>query len=139
VYTGTHLFVKVPQLRDSEVTFSVFESSCHLLLSVKPLKDRGNPVKCLAQGHNKQTCRPISTLSLLMLNVNQGSCEYQLLKSFGLTHFLLRTIFWKLWCVCTDKGKGVVGAVWTFVNKEGRVQFWRFCAEIFYVRLRSGN
>jgi len=23
---------------------------------------RGNPVKRLAQGHNKQTCRPISTL-----------------------------------------------------------------------------
>jgi len=28
---GTHLFVKVP-LGDSEVTFSAFESSCHLLL-----------------------------------------------------------------------------------------------------------
>jgi len=26
---------------------------------------RGNPVKCLAQGHNKRTCRPISTLTLL--------------------------------------------------------------------------
>jgi len=23
---------------------------------------RGNPVKCLAQGHNKRTCQPISTL-----------------------------------------------------------------------------
>jgi len=31
---GTHLFVKVPRPRDSEVTFSVFKSSCHLLLSV---------------------------------------------------------------------------------------------------------
>jgi len=31
---GTHLFVKVPQPGDSEVTFSVFESSCHLLLPV---------------------------------------------------------------------------------------------------------
>jgi len=28
---GTHLFVKVPQPSDSKVTFSVFESSCHLL------------------------------------------------------------------------------------------------------------
>jgi len=27
---GTHLFVKVSRPRDSEVTFSVFESSCHL-------------------------------------------------------------------------------------------------------------
>jgi len=28
---GTHLFVKVPRQGDSEVTFSVVESSCHLL------------------------------------------------------------------------------------------------------------
>jgi len=28
------------------------------------LKGRGNPVKYLAQGHNKRTCRPIFTLSL---------------------------------------------------------------------------
>jgi len=27
----------------------------------KPLKGRGNLVKCLAQGHNKRTCRPIFT------------------------------------------------------------------------------
>jgi len=31
---GAHLFVKVPQLGDSELTFSVIESSCHLLLPV---------------------------------------------------------------------------------------------------------
>jgi len=31
---GTHLFVKVPRPGDSEVTFLVFESSCHLLLPV---------------------------------------------------------------------------------------------------------
>jgi len=31
---GTHLFVKVPWPRDSERTFSVFESNCHLLLPV---------------------------------------------------------------------------------------------------------
>jgi len=31
---GTHLFVKVPRPGDSEVTFSVFESRCHLLLPV---------------------------------------------------------------------------------------------------------
>jgi len=30
----THLFVKVPRPGDSKVTFSVFESSCNLLLSV---------------------------------------------------------------------------------------------------------
>jgi len=32
---GTHLFVKIPRPRDSEVTFSVFELSCHLLLQYK--------------------------------------------------------------------------------------------------------
>jgi len=31
---GTHLFVKVHRPGDSEVIFSVFESSCHLLLPV---------------------------------------------------------------------------------------------------------
>jgi len=32
---GTHLFVKIPpRPGDSEVTFSVFVSSCHLLLPV---------------------------------------------------------------------------------------------------------
>jgi len=31
---GTHLFVKVPRPGDSKVTFSVIESSCHLLLPV---------------------------------------------------------------------------------------------------------
>jgi len=31
---GPHLFVKVPRSGDSEVTFSVFESICHLLLPV---------------------------------------------------------------------------------------------------------
>jgi len=32
--TGTHLFVKAPRLGDCEGTFSVFESSCHMLLPV---------------------------------------------------------------------------------------------------------
>jgi len=31
---GPHLFAKVPRPGDIEVTFSVFESSCHLLLTV---------------------------------------------------------------------------------------------------------
>jgi len=29
---GTHVFVKVPRPGNSEGTFSIFESSCHLLL-----------------------------------------------------------------------------------------------------------
>jgi len=31
---GTHLFVKVPRPGDSEVIFSVLESSCHQLLPI---------------------------------------------------------------------------------------------------------
>jgi len=31
---GPHLFVKMPRPGDSEMTFAVFESSCHLLLPV---------------------------------------------------------------------------------------------------------
>jgi len=31
---GTHLFVMVPRPGDNEGTFSVFKSSCHLLLPV---------------------------------------------------------------------------------------------------------
>jgi len=31
---GTHFYVKVPGPEDSEVTFLVIESSCHLLLPV---------------------------------------------------------------------------------------------------------
>jgi len=47
----------------SEGTFSVFESNCHLLLPVYPLIGRDNPVKWLAQRHNKRTFRPVFTLS----------------------------------------------------------------------------
>jgi len=43
-----HLFIKVPQPVNSKMIFLVFESGCHLLLPVEPLKRRGNPVKCLA-------------------------------------------------------------------------------------------
>jgi len=44
------LYVKVPRPGDSEVTFFVFGSSCHLLLPVLPLKGRGNPVIVLSKG-----------------------------------------------------------------------------------------
>jgi len=33
-FLGPHLFVKVSRPGDSEVTFAVIESSCHLLLPV---------------------------------------------------------------------------------------------------------
>jgi len=37
------------------------------------IRDRGNRVKCLAQGHNKQTCLLVLHTILLMLNIKQGS------------------------------------------------------------------
>jgi len=56
-----HLFVKV--LRNSEGASSVkprvpklLLPVYHLLLPVLPLKSRGNPIKCIAQGHNKRIC-----------------------------------------------------------------------------------
>jgi len=55
----THLFVKVPQPVDSEVTVLVFESSCHLLLPIEPLKGRGNPVSALP----KDTTSELASLS----------------------------------------------------------------------------
>jgi len=72
---GAHLFVEVPRPGDSEVTFLVFELSCHLLLPVQPLKCRDNPFKCLAhavQAHNKRTCRSIFTLTILNTECQVG-------------------------------------------------------------------
>jgi len=66
VSSFARFFAKLPSWPgESEVTFAVFESSCYLLRTVSPLKGRGNPVKCLAEGHNKRTCRPIFTLLCL--------------------------------------------------------------------------
>ena len=45
----------------------------------------GRPVKCLAQGHNKRTCRFVLHNILKMLSTKQGSCGYHILKSFGMT------------------------------------------------------
>jgi len=53
---GTHFICQgTSATRGQRSDLSVFESSCHLLLPVWSLKGRGNPVKCLAQGHNKRT------------------------------------------------------------------------------------
>jgi len=75
----THLFVKVPRPWNREGTFSVFESSCHLLLPVYSFKGKSNSDKRLSQGHNKRTCWFVRHTISLMQNVKQGSCEYQLL------------------------------------------------------------
>jgi len=70
---SAHLFIRVTRPGDSEVTFSrtssqVATSHYHSNHS----KDRGNPVKCLAQGHNKRACKPIFTLSLFYAERQAG-------------------------------------------------------------------
>ena len=45
----------------------------------------GRPVKCLAQGHNKQTCRLVLHNLPQMSSAKQGSYRYHFLKSFGMT------------------------------------------------------
>jgi len=64
---STPLFVKVPRPGDSEGTFSVFGLRIKLppVTTSLTTQGRGNPVKCLAQRHNKRTCRRIPTLTLL--------------------------------------------------------------------------
>jgi len=72
-----HLCVKVPRAGVGEGrTFSVFELNCHLLLSVEPLKGRGNPLSSLPKD---TTSEPAYLRTRhLKLNVKQGSYEYQL-------------------------------------------------------------
>ena len=45
----------------------------------------GHPVKCLAQGHNKRTCRLVLHSLPEMPSAKQGSCGCHFLKSFGMT------------------------------------------------------
>jgi len=70
----------------------------HWLLPVYPLLDRGNPAKCLAQLHKDTTSElPVYLHSIpLMLNIKQGSCEYQRLKYFSLTRSGNRTQVYRL-------------------------------------------
>jgi len=43
------------------------------------------PKHAIVQGHNKQTCWFVLHTILLILNVKQENCEYQLFKYLGLT------------------------------------------------------
>jgi len=70
IYLSKYLDQETANL--SEGTFSVFESICHLLLTVYSLIGKGKPVKCLAQRHNKRTCRLIFTLSLFYAERQAG-------------------------------------------------------------------
>ena len=45
----------------------------------------GCPVMCLAQEHNKRTCRLVLHHLPSMPSAKQGSCRYHFLRSFGMT------------------------------------------------------
>jgi len=46
-------------------------------------QSRGNPVKYLVQGHNKRTCRPISTLTLFYAQRQAGKLWIPTFKVFS--------------------------------------------------------
>jgi len=83
---GTRLFIKEPRPGDSEVgTFSVFELNWHLFLpSIHSLVD-AIQLSALPKNTTSELADLSSHNPSFMLNVKQGSCEYQLLKSFSLT------------------------------------------------------
>jgi len=79
-----HLFVKVPRPGDSKVTRSVFKQAATSYCQSNQSKVEAIPLITLPKTQaNLSACS--SHLFLLMLNVKQGSCEYQLFKSFGPT------------------------------------------------------
>jgi len=60
---------------------SVFESSCHLLLPSNNSIVEAIPLSALPKDTNKRICWLVLHTIPLMLKVEQGSCEYQLLKA----------------------------------------------------------
>jgi len=95
MFVLAHLFVKLLRPEDSEVILSVFEASCHQLLPIQPLKGRGIPLSALPKDTSSKLPAYLHTIPL-MLNVKQGSCKYQLFKSFGLTRSGKRTQVYRL-------------------------------------------
>jgi len=63
-----HLFVKVSRPGDSEETFSAFETSCHCT-TIHYSNSEVNPVKCLAQKHNKRLPACSRTIPLMLSTV----------------------------------------------------------------------
>jgi len=85
---GTHSFVKVPHPGVSEGIFAVYYQSNHSKVEAVPLS-----------ALPKDTTSELASLSSrysFLLNVMQESCEFQLLKSFGLTRPGNRTQVYRL-------------------------------------------
>jgi len=92
---------------DSEGTFSVFESNCHLLQDYQANHSKVeaiNPVKYLAQGQTRTYRRSYPHTIHLILNVkHKGHCKYQrLTKSFGQTQQGYRTQVYRLRGGCSN-------------------------------------
>jgi len=86
-----HLFCQVTSARTqenrpSEGTFLVLESSYHLLglLQSKHSKEEAILLSALPKDTTSKLASLFSHYPVLMLNVKQGSCDYQLWKYFGL-------------------------------------------------------
>jgi len=86
-----HLFVKVPRLGDSEGTFLVIESICHLYqpLSALPMK---------MQQANLPAWSPHSPF----MNAMQGSCRTYFFKTFALTLWGNWNQVYRLWGGCSN-------------------------------------
>jgi len=61
------LFVKAPRPGDSEVTYSVFESSCHLLLPVYQL-----PLSVLLKDQQANLLTCLHTIPSMLITVRQA-------------------------------------------------------------------
>jgi len=91
---GTHLFIKVPLPGDSEVTSS--SQAATFYYQFNHLKVEEIPLSALPKDTTSELVGLSSHYPFFMLKVKQGSCEYQLLKSFGLTRPGNRTLVHRL-------------------------------------------
>jgi len=69
----TYLFVKVPQPGDSEGTFEILESRCHLLLGYQSNHSKVEAIPLSALP--KDTTMPIFTLSLFNVESQAGKLQ----------------------------------------------------------------
>jgi len=81
----SHLFVKVPRPGDSEVTFSIFSQAATCYYQSNHSLVEAITLSALPKNTTSKLAGLSSHYSVFMLNVKQGSCEYQLLKSFDRT------------------------------------------------------
>jgi len=79
-----YLLIYLSRYLDQETAKWPFRSSSHVATCYYQSNHigRGNPIKCLAQGHNKRTCRLIFTLYLLNAERQTGKLWIPTFKVF---------------------------------------------------------